>query len=50
MVWDPAVANSAQQWANEICNENGLRHSTNNMYGENLAKGHPSMDAAIQDW
>ncbi|UPQ98221.1 putative cysteine-rich secretory protein [Chloropicon primus] len=49
--WSDAVAASAQEWADKLAAEGcDLVHDMDSGYGENLAKGHESLDLAIQDW
>ncbi len=36
LVWSPALARYAQQWANHLVSERALQHRANPRYGENL--------------
>merc|ERR1719399_2307066 len=51
--WSSAVEESARKWAEVIASDCNVRHSTfeqRNGYGENLAWGHRSEEAAMQGW
>eukprot|EP00957_Ditylum_brightwellii_P090835 6916755-Ditylum_brightwellii.AAC.1 len=54
--WSPAIAQSAQIWANELISRSGcnLEHDDNSVYGENLALNtgnrHATIEGVLKRW
>ena len=53
LVWDDAVAQTAQQWADTLARSGTLTHRPDTPYGENIWTGSAdsfSMAAVVDDW
>jgi len=48
--WSTKLANSAQQWANQMASSCSMSHSGKHGVGENVAYGYSSVAAVMQAW